>query len=218
MRKQLIHAERIRQAAAAKGELVLQKGRAILTDEARDLAHRLKVKLIWTIPSHEDVATVEPTSRSSHTLCSDGPRAQVVLGADHGGYAMKEAVKLGLKKQGFVVHDLGTYSEDAVDYPDYALEVAKWVSTGKASRGIMIDSIGIASAMVCNKVPGIRAAACEHPDVAISSRRHNNANVLTLGGKRLPEDQALQLCLTWLQEPYEGGRHQARVDKMMALD
>jgi len=218
VKKQVIHAERIRQAARLKGELILQKGQAILTDEARDLAHRMSVKLIWTESKNLLSSHLEPTSSSSRTSICDSDRVQVVLGADHGGYSMKEAVKRGLYKQGFIVHDVGTHSRDAVDYPDFAIEVAEWVSSGKASRGIMIDSIGIASAMVCNKIHGVRAAACDSVDVALSSRRHNNANVLTLGGKRLQEEFALEVCLIWLQEPYEGGRHQARVNKMMALD
>jgi ribose 5-phosphate isomerase B len=220
MKKRLIHAEAIRQAAQMNRPLVLQKGLAILTDEAKDLAHRLKLRIEWSEPPLQSDPGASELDSLARGRRSGVPRekVQVVLGADHGGYEMKEALKFRLNAEGFIVHDLGTHGVDPVDYPDFAREVAAWVQAGKASRGVMIDSIGVASAMVCNKVSGIRAAACECVDVALSSRRHNNANVLTLGGKRLSHEAAQDLCLRWLHEPYEGGRHQVRVDKMMATE
>lgn len=142
----------------------------------------------------------------------------VALGADHGGFPLKEKLKAYLAEQGYQVIDCGTNSEEAVDYPDFAWAVANLVSEGKAWRGIIIDGAGIGSCMVANKVPGVRAALCYDHATAINSREHNNANVLTLGAKLISDSLARQIVNTWLTTLFGGARHARRVDKIMAVE
>jgi ribose 5-phosphate isomerase B len=141
----------------------------------------------------------------------------VALGADHGGYPLKEALKADLQGQ-YVVIDCGTHSSESVDYPDFALAVAEQVASGKAWRGIMIDGAGIGSCMVANKVPGVRAALCYDHATATNSREHNDANVLTLGAGLVGAALAKQIVSTWLTTPFGGGRHGKRVDKIVAVE
>ena len=142
----------------------------------------------------------------------------IALGADHGGFSLKENLKTFLLKQGYKVDDCGTYSPDSVDYPDFAYAVAKKVSEGDAWRGIIIDGAGIGSCMVANKVPGVRAAMCYDHATALNSREHNNANVLTLGAGLIFPTLARQIVLTWLNTIFAGGRHARRVDKIMTIE
>ncbi len=211
--RDLISAWRVRQAAKAGTDLVVVPGRTVLTDEAKDLAARLGVRLRQV--EEPDLA---PATLTPQEVRADADRVQVVLGSDHGGHELKQELIRALHAAGYSLADVGCHNKDAVDYPDYAAQVAAWVAGGKASRGIMIDTIGVASAMCCNKVPGVRAACCESTTSALSSRRHNNANVLTMGARILAPEEAVKLMLAWLAEPYDGGRHQARVDKMMDLE
>jgi ribose 5-phosphate isomerase B len=141
----------------------------------------------------------------------------VAIGADHGGYAMKETLKAFLQAR-YTVIDCGTDSAQSVDYPDFALAVAQMVSGGRAWRGIVIDGAGIGSCMAANKVPGVRAAMCYDQATAINSREHNNANVLTLGAGLIGESLAKQIVDTWLATDFGGGRHARRVDKIMAIE
>ena len=145
-------------------------------------------------------------------------RGQVALGADHGGYALKEALKAYLAELGYPVVDCGTHSTDAVDYPDLAYAVARLVGSGEAWRGIVIDGAGIGSAMAANKVPGVRAALCYDHATVLNSREHNDANVLTLGAGLIGPALAKQIVQTWLATPFGGGRHQRRVDKIMDIE
>src|SRR5262245_21474200 len=138
----------------------------------------------------------------------------IALGADHGGYALKERLKIFLQDMGYQVLDCGTHSQEAVDYPDLTLKVAIAVKTGQASRGIMVDGVGTGSCMVANKVPGIRAAHCYDRLTARNSREHNDANLLTLGGQVLALEQAALVVSTWLDTRFAGGRHQRRVSKI----
>lgn len=142
----------------------------------------------------------------------------IALGADHGGFSLKENLKKFLLKQGYKVDDCGTYSPDSVDYPDFAYAVAKKVSEGDAWRGIIIDGAGIGSCMVANKVPGVRAAMCYDHATALNSREHNNANVLTLGAGLIFPTLARQIVLTWLNTIFAGGRHARRVDKITTIE
>jgi len=139
---------------------------------------------------------------------------RVALGADHGGYALKEHLKTFLHAAGYQVLDCGIHSQEVVDYPDLALKVAVAVKTGQAPRGIMVDGVGTGSCMVANKVPGIRAAHCYDRLTARNSREHNDANVLTLGGQVVSSDQAILIVNTWLNAVFAGGRHQRRVAKI----
>lgn len=142
----------------------------------------------------------------------------VSLGADHGGYPVKEQIKESLQKWGYEVMDVGTHSEQSVDYPDFAYQVARLVSEGKAWRGIMFDGVGIGSCMMANKLVRVRAANCHNHFEVVNSRAHNNANVLCLGGKTLGIAVITNLVKTWLEEPFEGGRHQRRVGKIVDMD
>lgn len=147
-----------------------------------------------------------------------GTVKRIAIGADHGGFALKEDLIRFLKAKNYIVKDQGTYGTDAVDYPDFAKKVARSVSSGDCDRGIMIDSIGIASAMAANKVRGIRAAMCYDLTTARSSREHNNANVLTLGGKVMDAALAGEIVTLWLTTDFAGGRHWPRVNKIMAIE
>lgn len=142
----------------------------------------------------------------------------VALGADHGGYELKESLKKTLAALGFDVVDCGTHSQDSVDYPDFAVAVAKAVASGRAQRGVMIDGAGIGSSMAANKVKGVRAALCYNEKTVVNSREHNNANVMTLGAPFHSPAEAAALVKLWLQTEFAGGRHQKRVDKIDALD
>jgi len=143
---------------------------------------------------------------------------RVALGSDHGGFEAKEVLKKFLAGLGYRITDVGTNSKESVDYPDFALKVAKKVASGECERGIMIDGAGIGSAMVCNKVKGIRAALCYDLNTARNSREHNNANVLTLGGPLHTADALCEMARVWLQTRFAGGRHWARINKMMAVE
>ena len=138
----------------------------------------------------------------------------VALGADHGGFELKERLKLFLGAEGFLVQDVGTHSKEACDYPDFAKAVARAVLDGSCEAGIMIDGAGIGSSMVCNKFRGIRAALCYDLKTILNSRQHNNANVLTLGAASNPPEAVETMVKAWLATPFEGGRHQRRVDKI----
>jgi ribose 5-phosphate isomerase B len=142
----------------------------------------------------------------------------VTIGADHGGFELKEALKLELKSLGFDIHDVGTNSKDAVDYPDFAHAVAQDVGAGKAWRGIMIDGAGIGSCIVANKVPGVRAGMAYDYSSAVNSREHNDTNVLTLGAGLIGVNLAKQLVKTWLTTEFAGGRHTSRVDKIKSVE
>jgi ribose 5-phosphate isomerase B len=142
----------------------------------------------------------------------------VALGADHGGFALKEQLKEFVTGLGYTVIDCGTHSTEAVDYPDLAYAVARLVGTGEAWRGIVVDGAGIGSAMAANKVPGVRAALCYDHATAVNSREHNDANVLTLGAGLVGPALARQIVQTWLATEFGGGRHQKRVDKIVEIE
>lgn len=147
------------------------------------------------------------------------PNSKIVaLGADHGGYHMKEKLALHLIEAGYHVIDCGTNSAETVDYPDFAFAVAEKVSLGYAWRGIIVDGAGIGSCMTANKLPGVRAAMCYDHATAVNSREHNDANVLTLGAGLIGENLARQIVDSWLSTEFGGGRHARRVDKIMAIE
>ncbi len=176
---------------------------AILTPLARDEAERRGL-------------TIREVRESEATHTAD-PDHTVAMGADHGGFAMKQYLKSFLEQVGFTIKDLGTHEDKPVDYPDIALAVAQAVSRGEARFGIIVDGAGIGSAMVANKVRGVRAALCYDKASARNSREHNNANVLTLGGRLIPLDLAAEIAALWLHTPFAGGRHAKRVEKIDAL-
>ena len=142
----------------------------------------------------------------------------IAVGADHGGFKMKEELKAFLIESGHRVHDFGTNSADAVDYPDFAHAVARAVADGTADVGIMIDGAGVGSAITANKVPGVRAAACYSVAVARNSREHNDANVLTLGSGTINSAQMREIVSVWLGTEITEDRHRKRVSKIEAID
>jgi ribose 5-phosphate isomerase B len=142
---------------------------------------------------------------------------RIAIGSDHGGFEMKEALKAFLEHRGIEYVDVGTHSADAVDYPDFAEAVARAVSLRKCDLGIMIDGAGIGSCMVANKIPGVRAAMCYDEASAQNSREHNGANVLTLGGKMISNEQMRNIVRVWLSSQLTEERHRRRVAKIDAL-
>lgn len=145
-------------------------------------------------------------------------RRVVAIGADHGGFELKEILKADLAGMGLDVQDVGTFGKAAVDYPDYAHEVARLVGTGRAWRGIMIDGAGIGSCIVANKVPGVRAGMAYDHASAQNGREHNDTNLLTLGAGLIGVNLAKQIVQVWLTTGFGGGRHAARVEKITAVE
>jgi len=165
----------------------------------------------------EPQTLVAPKSEAAKMEPATGKR-KVAIGADHGGFELKEALKSDLTALGFDILDCGTNSKEAVDYPDFALAVAQKVASGAAWRGVMIDGAGIGSCMVANKVPGVRAAMAYDYASASNSREHNDANVLTLGAGLIGTNQAKLILKTWLTTEFGGGRHAGRVNKILAVE
>lgn len=144
---------------------------------------------------------------------------RVAIGCDHGGLELKEVLKRAIADDlGLEVHDCGTHSSDAVDYPDFAAAVAREVASGRAAKGIVIDSAGIGSTMAANKVAGVRCALCHDDATVRNSREHNDANVLALGSKVVNRGAAIRMARLFLTTDFAGGRHERRVKKIMALE
>lgn len=207
-RRPLVTEETVRQAAAGS-TLPIPAG-ALVTPLARQAALERQVTL-----------TGEGAGSAAAPFLADAPAAAgqraVALGADHGGYELKEQLKGVVAAAGFAVLDCGTHGKDAVDYPDFAYAVARLVADGRAWRGIIVDGAGIGSCMAANKVPGVRAAMCYDQATAVNSREHNDANVLTLGAGLIGPSLAQQIVRTWLATDFGGGRHARRVDKIDAI-
>ncbi len=143
---------------------------------------------------------------------------KIALACDHGGFRLKEVIKAYLEELGIEYVDYGAYSEESVDYPDFAHKAAKGIVNGEADRGIFICGTGIGISIAANKVKGIRAALCYNIFAAEMSRRHNDANVLCLGGRVLGEELAKAIVKVWLETPFDGGRHERRVNKISEIE
>jgi ribose 5-phosphate isomerase B len=143
---------------------------------------------------------------------------KIAIGADHAGFALKEQLKAGLAAQGLDVTDFGTMSAESTDYPDYAEQVARAVSGGDADVGFLVCSTGVGMSIAANKVPGIRAALAYNEDEVALTRSHNNANVLAFGAKYTTPEQARRMAGIFLATPFEGGRHERRVNKIAGLE
>ncbi|CAN5470903.1 hypothetical protein BH23BAC4_BH23BAC4_02170 [soil metagenome] len=179
---------------------------ALATDAARDRGITIE---IGTPEAAPDTTSTAPRPEAPKRLA---------VGCDHGGFAYKAALIEHTKVLGWDVLDLGTNSEAAVDYPDYALAVALAVARGHARYGLMIDGAGVGSAMVANKVPGIRAACCGDVFSAFNARAHNDAHVLTLGSRTMGIEVCKRILSEFLQTPFEGGRHAARLQKIIDVE
>jgi len=185
------------------GELRVPAG-AIFTPSARELAEARAIRIIET--------------RAGEAAPAAAPDKIVALGADHGGFRLKETLKPVLTGLGLELRDVGVNDEKPADYPDIAVKVAELVARGEARRGVIIDGAGIGSSIAANKVAGIRAALCYDRASARNSREHNDSNVLTLGARLLTASQAEEVLRTWLETPFAGGRHAARVEKISKIE
>lgn len=142
----------------------------------------------------------------------------IAIGADHGGVNLKEIIKKFLEKKGIEYKDFGTNSTDSCDYPDYAKKVCDSIVSGECERGILVCGTGIGMSIAANKIKGIRAAHVTDTYSAAKTREHNNANVICLGERITGCDLALEIVNAYLEAEFMGGRHQTRVDKIMALE
>jgi ribose 5-phosphate isomerase B len=142
----------------------------------------------------------------------------IAIGSDHGGFELKEAVKSLLLERKIAVEDLGTDNGNSVDYPDFGEKVARKVSLGAAALGVLVCGTGIGMSIVANKFPGVRAALATDAYMAKMAKQHNNANILVLGGRVIDKNEAREMVATWLDSQFEGGRHQSRLDKIVALE
>jgi ribose 5-phosphate isomerase B len=185
------------------GELQVPIG-TVISPSARDAAAERGVKIV-VLPADQIQRVASPDKT-------------VAIGADHGGFHMKEQLKPILTELGLAIRDVGVTGEKPADYPDIAQQVAELVAGEIASRGIIIDGAGIGSAIAANKVPGIRAALCYDKASAKNSREHNDSNVLTLGGRLLTTTQAEEVLRVWLATKFAAGRHAARVLKISQIE
>lgn len=142
----------------------------------------------------------------------------IALASDHAGYELKSGIGEYLSQRGIEVKDFGCYSKDRVDYIDFAVKAMDGLVSGECDRAILVCGSGMGMAIVANKFAGVRATPCCDEYMADMSRSHNNSNCLTLGGRILPLDEALHIVKIWLETEFEGGRHQARLDKIKALE
>ena len=182
-------------AVGRGGEVRVRPG-TVITDWAREIAHSRGVKIIET----------------------DGAaRLSLALGSDHGGFALKEALKASLQ-EAYGVRDVGAHGIDAVDYPDFAAAVGRLVASSQCDFGIMIDAMGIGSAIAANKIRGVRAAMCNDEAAARNAREHNDANVMTLGAKLVDAQKALVLVHLFVSSKCVEDRHKRRVAKIVALE
>jgi ribose 5-phosphate isomerase B len=200
-----------------------ESSKSVITeDDVRDLAAGAVLRiaegarltpLAADIVNAKQIEIVRRVSRRGSTASR-----LIAVGADHGGFRMKEELKTLLTSLGHQVHDFGTNSEDPVDYPDLAYAVARSVSEGTSDLGIVIDGAGVGSAMTANKVPGVRAAACYSVAVARNSREHNGANVLSLGSKTISSAEMREIVQVWLATELTEERHRKRVAKIQAVE
>ena len=142
---------------------------------------------------------------------------KIALASDHGGFALKEVVKNHLKEKGYAVLDLGTHTEESVDYPDYGVKAGEAVAEGKADAGIVFCGSGIGICIAANKVHGIRCALVTSVEMAVLAKSHNDANIISLGGRTTAPALAIEMVDAWLAAEPEGGRHQRRIDKLNQL-
>lgn len=143
---------------------------------------------------------------------------KIAIGCDHAGFVLKKEIESTLKELNCIVEDFGTHSSDSVDYVDYGEKVAEAVSQGDIDKGILICGTGIGMSIVANKYPGIRASLCDNIFTAKMSRLHNDANILIMPGRIIAPELAKEIIKIWLSTPFEGGRHQVRLDKVTELE
>jgi len=203
----------------ARGSRLIVPRGALVTPLARQVAEERSITFEEGRPSPDGSGKGAPAAGARFSVRgAAGSQQRVAVGADHGGYPLKETLKAHLQSLGYEVLDCGTNSTDAVDYPDFAYAVAQLVASGQCANGIVVDGAGIGTCMTANKVPGVRAAMCYDHATAVDSREHNHANVLTLGAGLIGANLAKQIVQAWLATPYGSGRHAARVEKITAIE
>jgi ribose 5-phosphate isomerase B len=151
-------------------------------------------------------------------MATKNSKKRIIIGADHGGYLLKEKVVSYLMKKGFLVKDVGTFSLESCDYPLIGYKVAEEISLGKFKKGILICKTGVGQSIVANKLKGVRAALCNNTVAAEFSRRHNDSNVLVLGSRFVSMDKAKKLLDIWLNTEFEGGRHLRRINQIKNIE
>lgn len=184
---------------------------ALITPLARDTARELGVSFV-NPPAGEDCDCPDTAAD-----CDCGPAAPprtLAIACDHAGFEIKAPLAELARGLGWTVTDLGTDSGNSVDYPDFAFAAARAVALGKVALGVVVDGVGVGSAMVANKVPGVRAACCSVEFAAFNARAHNDANVLTLGSRAVGVETNKRILHVFLETAFEGGRHAARVAKI----
>lgn len=196
--------------AAGQSALAVPEG-ALVTALARDTARDRGLQLVTGAGATAATPADPPALPSA-------PAKTLAVGCDHAGFDVKDALAEHARSLGWTVTDVGTTSTDSVDYPDFAYAVARLVHLGRVAAGLMIDGVGVGSAMVCNKVPGVRAALCPSTFAAFNARAHNDANVLTLGSRTMGVEVCKRVLAEFLATDFEGGRHARRVDKISDVE
>ena len=184
-------------------------------DEIKQIVQRVLARYTG---APQTAQPAQPGSAKPELAQPAADKKVVAIGADHGGYELKELLKPDITALGYAVTDVGTHSKEAVDYPDLAYAVAGLVGSGQAWRGIVIDGAGIGSCIVANKVPGVRAGLAYDHASAANSREHNDTNVLTLGAGLIGPNLAKQIVQVWLSTAFGGGRHERRVNKIIEYE
>ena len=146
------------------------------------------------------------------------PGERIPIASDHAGFELKERLRDALSEMGYEVTDIGTHGTASTDYPDYAHPLAQQVSEGQVERGVLMCGTGLGMSYVANRYPGVRAAVAWTPEIAALARQHNDANVLVLPARFVSQEDALAILRTWLETPFEGGRHERRVEKIEQVD
>jgi len=203
MKKLIIEDDVLNLIKTGKAEIVISKN-VVISPLALDRIKHHKIRLVY---------------KSTSTETNEGlTNKRIALGSDHTGVKSKKILFDYLKQKSFSITDIGTFTEDAVDYPDIACNVANRVLIGEVDYGIILDATGIPSCITANKLPGIRAATCYNEFSARSSREHNNANVLVLGAKALGDETLKSIADVWLNTKFLGERHQRRLDKIKLIE
>ena len=180
-------------------------------DEIREALNSLLSKL------HELISKKGKNHLGENNIIR-GDIMKIAIGSDHAGYQLKEEIKSLLEEKGLFYQDMGTDSEESVDYPDFAYKVANGVAEGKFDKGILICGTGIGMSIAANKVDGVRAALCHNVFSAKATRNHNDSNVLTMGSRVVAKGLAKEIAKAWLGEDFDGGRHQRRVGKIDQIE
>ena len=217
MPRPLITETTVRDAARAGRSTIPLPAGALITPLARDSARDLGVAFV----EQREIPPASGEGDADADCGCGGKTSQpgtLVIASDHGGFEIKAPLIEHAKELGWEVRDLGTDSSASVDYPDFAFAVARMVARGEAALGVMIDGVGVGSAMVANKVPCVRAACCSVEFAAFNARAHNDANVLTLGSRSVGLEANKRILEVFLSTPFEGGRHAGRVAKITDVE